>query len=664
MSESGSSGLVGGHYLVDVAQPLPEAGGGLAAFAALDRRGNRPPAMALRAGRHAPVRARALRSLTTPIEGLLSPLAHGPGPAVDGEAAWYVVCEAPSGRPLSAGLRPWPEAALIELVLRPAAHALDQLQTPGLTHRAIRLDNVFQSAPDRPVVLGAAWAAPPAMHQPTVFETPYAALCDPAGRGDGRIADDVYALGVLLTSLALGRVPMAGMDDLAILHRKLELGDFTALTGGERLPAMLADLLRGMLAEDPDHRPTPALLRDPARTRGRRVAARPPAHAPRPFRIGSLAVWNNRTLALAMAVSPANAMTAIESGALTHWLRRGLGDATLAVKLEDLLRHHVLNAIPDKGEAAATLIARAIATADGSMPICWGGLAIFPDGLGPVLAAAMAGHTTALGEPRDPDIARKLRDIVLTEAAGNWANMRADREPAAAHVIEARRWRAILQVKGPAGGLPRLAYTLNPLMPCASALLQASWIVQPGDLPPALDAAAIATDADLLEPQIAAFIAARSERWLDREIEALAGEGEPATRALATLRLLSEMQTRYHPSPLPGLARWVAARTRPLVELWKNRERRAAVEARLQELAAAGLLPPMRALLEDRSGHAADVEGLREAVVSVVRLDAELLAAATDNGQRAAIAARLGQEIAAGLGLIAVAATLILAALG
>ena len=141
-------------------------------------------------------------------------------------------------------------------MLRPAAHVLEHLQARGMTHRGIRLDNVFQSAPGQPVVLGSAWAAPPAMAQPALFEPPYSAMCLPAGRGDGSIADDVYALGVLLLCLALGRAPLAQLDDAAILRRKLELGTYAALAGDERLPPIIGDLVRGMLAEDPEHRPT------------------------------------------------------------------------------------------------------------------------------------------------------------------------------------------------------------------------------------------------------------------------------------------------------------------------------------------------------------------------------------------------------------------------
>ncbi len=67
-------------------------------------------------------------------------------------------------------------------------------------------------------------------------------MCHPAGRGDGSIADDVYALGVLLLTLALGRLPLAELDDTAILRRKLEQGSHGALVGDERLPPLIADL--------------------------------------------------------------------------------------------------------------------------------------------------------------------------------------------------------------------------------------------------------------------------------------------------------------------------------------------------------------------------------------------------------------------------------------
>ena len=171
-------------------------------------------------------------------------------------------------------------------------------------------------------------------------------------------------------------------------------------------------------------------------------------------------------------------------------------------------------------------------------------------------------------------------------------------------------------------------------------------------------------NAEILEPHIAAFIGARSERALDQEVKALADEGDATDRAYNMLRLFSELQSRYHPAPLKGLTAWVAARAQPLAERWKNRERRAAIEEQLKTLTALGVLRPILVLLADRDGHAADSQGMQAAIGDLANLDAALRGIAEGGARRASVAARFGQEIAAGVGLAAIAATLILAAMG
>jgi hypothetical protein len=308
---------------------------------------------------------------------------------------------------------------------------------------------------------------------------------------------------------------------------------------------------------------------------------------------------------------------------------------------------------------------RAIADSDVWMPLCWRGLAMFPDGLGPALVAATAPGEPGGGGPSPGDLYGKLFEIVQTEAQGVWAAMHEERTPSAPQRLEARQRRAILQIRGPAGGLPRLTYTLNPLIPCASPLLGDRWITNVADLATALDATVTASpDAEILEPHIAAFIGARSDRVLDQEVKALASEADPLDRALGALRLLAELQSRYHANALKGLTAWVVARSPSLVARWQNRERRNEVEEKLKTLAALGFLPPIRDLLEDHAGHEADSEGLHAALADLARLDAELHDIADGGRRRGVLAARLGQEIAAGIGLAAIATTLLLAAMG
>ncbi len=646
--------LIADRYAVLLAQPLPEAGGGLPCFAAKDRQTGDTSLIAIQVRRNAPARARPLQILAHPIDNLLGPLGHGPAPAQRGEAGYFVICPAPPGPPLAGRLRPWTEAALIAFALRPIALALEKLAGHNLTHRAIRLNNVFEGQRGQPLVLGAAWAAPAAMHQPALFEAPYSAMCHPAGRGDGTIADDVYALGVLLLTLALGRPPMVEQDDAAVLRRKLELGSHGALVGEERLPPMIADLLRGMLAEDPEHRPSPALLLDPGVARSRRVAARPPRRAQRALPVGNAAVWDARSLAHALNAEPDQGIGALRSGGAVQWLRRGVGDAALATHVDEVVRQRLSDPGGGESRGDTMMLMGAVAVIDPLAPLCWRGVALWPDGLGALLAAA----------PGDPALAGSLEDLISVEAAASWASLRPERCDLPMLRLEARQNRAWLATRGLAGGLPRLTYLLNALLPCAAPLLADRWVARLADLPAALEAAIPANPkAAPLEAHLAAFVAARGDSRLETETNALTGTGQdPMT--LAGLRLLTELQVRYHPRPLPALAGWVAGEAGPMVALWANRTRRRELTGQMKALGSAGQLLPMLALLEDPPGRAVDAAGAHVAAAELNRVEAELQAIAAGSAERRGTAARIGQEIAAGVGLLALAAMLALAVLG
>jgi hypothetical protein len=642
--------LIADRYAVEAGRPLPGAGGGLPAFVAVDQREGRAGLMAVQVGAGAPARANVIAALADLADRrLLPPLAHGTAAGPAGRPAWFVICPAPPGPALwPAGaetIRPWSETELVGRLLRPVAAVLATLEARGIGHRALRPDNLFADAtPGTPVVLGCAWAAPPAATQPALFEPPYMAMCAPAARGEGSVADDIYALGVTLLMLALGRRPLAGLDDAAIIRRKLEFGCFQALAGDARLPPMIADLAGGMLAQDPEHRPTPALLADPAAARARRVAARPPRRAGRALDVGGIAVWDARSLAYAIARQPEQGARLVRLGVADHWLRRVLGDTSLASRIEETQRIRAAEGGAEDSMADAWLALRAVALLDPLAPLCWRGVALWPDGIGPALVA----------EPADPAARARIEEVLVKEVAWIWATARGEHCDPLAVRHEARQLRLLLRQRGWSGGLPRLDYALNPALPCRSPVLAERPVARLEDLLPALEAVSARGDprgAPPIDRDMAAFIAARQDGRLDKEVAELGGAATTGEAAARQLAVLAQLQVRLKAPPLPGVAGWLAGVAAPVLEGWHNRAARETLRAAIAEAVPAGNLTRLLAILADAVAREADERGHAAALASVRELDARLARLAGSGDVRGETALRLGQEIAAVLGL-------------
>ncbi len=636
-----SNALIDGRFAVDTSRVLVEAGGGIPAYLARDRLAGDGKRVALAVSRDSPPRARHLKLLVDPIDNLMVPLGHGIAPYADGKGeGFFIICPTPPGPPVSAGLNQWPEKALLDLVLTPIARVLGILHRRNLTHRAIRPDNVFQAARGRPVTLGAAWAAPPAMHQPAVFESPYSAMCHPVCRGDGTIADDVYALGVLLLTLAGGRIPMPNMDDSTLIRWKLDQGSFAALTRDITLPSSLSDLLRGMLAEDPDHRPLPEMLLDPSHARGRRFATRPPRRSQRPLMLNDIAVFDARMLAFALLSDEKKAVQFLRNGLVTQWLRRGLGDAGIATQIEDLVR----GSLADAKAGARTdplLVMRTIDAINPRMPLCWRGIALWPDSLPSLLAEGIA---------TDTDLLASAEELAVHDIAGAWSSVESHlARPQSPDLFQFRH----LLKDGGSAGLSRLCYGLNPFAPCRSPPMAARWIMSMPDLLRFLEQAAETAGDSLIDPQIAAFIAARADRKIEVQLSGLAGNKDADSVRLAEIALLRDLQLKYYPSPMPALAKWAAGRLRPDLQRCRGRSRREALTLRLDALAQAGFLSRLLAMTEDSAARALDSAGAQGALHELAMIDAEVAAIDHGDDMRFMDAERFGQAITGGIGLSA-----------
>jgi hypothetical protein len=658
--------LIGAAYEVELSQKLPLAGGGLPAFAVRDHRQRRSDLMAVQVAPGTSARSVALNALAgIKIDHMLLPLAHGSGAAPGGGQAYYVITPQPQGTPLLAvgieSLHPWSERDLLNDVLRPAAIALDRLANCGVTHRAIRLSNLFHSRSGQPITLGCAWAGAPASLQSALFEPPYAAMCHPAGRGDGTIADDVYALGVLLMTLAAGRVPLADLDNEAIIRLKLERGSYAALVGDIRLPPIIAELTRGMLAEDPEHRPPPLLLADPIMARARRVAARPPQRAQRPLEIGALPAWDARMLGYAIARAPEHGVPMLRSLTMENWLRRTLGDPGLASRIEEVVRLRTVDHAADPTTSDLVLVARAVAILDPLAPLVWRDVVLFPDGIGSLLAHAGS-------DPTRNALPEVIEAVMQSEAIGIWAEARPGRCEPAELRLDTRLHRLLLRIPGWSGGLARLRYTLNPLLPCRSPLLGGDCVVRMHDLLPALERHTAASVDFVIDREIAAFISAHFNGRMDADFVILAQNEDPdidppGHRGLAQLRVLGRLAATNQAKAWPCLAALALRSARLALAQWRSRKLRGVREQALVAAAGQGALVAMLSVLEDPHAREVDGRAALSGMEDIRAIAGEISWLAAQSPMRAQAARNTGQEIAAALGVVALAASAVMTAL-
>lgn len=630
--------LIAGRYAVDMAQPWADAGAGLPAFVATDRVGVEGKRVAIAVSRDVSPRSRSVRLIEHPIDNLMSPIAEGVvQTAPGGDEKYFIVCTPPPGPPVSSPLNVWPDRALLDLVLRPIARVLQELESRNLTHRAIRPNNVFQPAPGQPVTLGAAWAAAPAMHQPAMFEPPYSGMCHQAGRGEGTIADDVYALGVLLLTLAGGKVPLESLSDREIVRWKLELGSFVAMSRNIELSVAMSDLLRLMLADDPEHRPSVAQLLESNPGRGRRLANRPSRRSQRPLLLNDIPVFDIRMLAYALLIDEKKAAQFLRNGLITQWLRRDLGDAAMAAQIEELIRGRSKASAGGSGDAM--LIMLTIATLNPRMPLCWRGFAVWPDGLAALVAQGIANH---------PELLIAAEELLLNETARAWsAGESRQPRPYPPDIFHFRH----LLTQRDSTSLARLHYSLNPVLPCRVPAMANSWVHTLPALLAFLDWTAPTENQALIDSHIGAFIAAHSDRGIEAEAVSLLRIEHSDRFRQGEVALLGQMQDRYHLDAMPSLAKWAAARLRPDLENWHNRPRREAIRQRLEQEVKKGRISTLLRLLGDPAERAADLTELRRAAMHVAAIDAELAAIDNEGRERHVVHERFGEAITGGIGL-------------
>jgi hypothetical protein len=150
-----------------------------------------------------------------------------------------------------------------------------------------------------------------------------------------------------------------------------------------------------------------------------------------------------------------------------------------------------------------------------------------------------------------------------------------------------------------------------------------------------------------------AFIAARDDQRQEADLVGLTDDTPPLEAVVVQLRALAAMQRFHDIGPLPGLAAWMAEMAAPTLDALRNRGRREAAQKNLSTQSRAGQLAGVLGVVANPALQLADEREAQIADAAVRRIDAELASIVAGSESRAAAARRIGQEVALGVGTMA-----------
>lgn len=555
-----------------------------------------------------------------------------------------VVMERPAGRRLfktaTTENPPMTEERVTRMFLTPVVNILRDMHALGVYHRNIRPDNLFFfDGDERELYLGECFSAQPGTNQPALFETMECGLAAPAGRGEGSAEHDLFAVGVTVIAMLTGKVPLAGKPDEEVMARRLQVGSYAALVQNQRISLTMMEPLRGLLNDDPKERWT---LEDLSLwLNGRRLSPKQqvmPTKASRGFTFVGRDYFTARELAHAMHRNWDAAAAPIRDGSLDTWLRRSLSEDDRVEAVNEA-----------KGGLSETddvdkLVARVL-------------IALDPDG--PIrlrdFSATIEGVGSLIGLHSQDTQARNLFAKAIQLGLGQfWLEQQRKVEPNQLRFLTRLDKSKMVMNQGALGfGVERVAYDLNPNLPCQSPLFERDYIATIEHLLPAYERLAKRRgDPDdrprrLIDRDVAAYIMVHYKRPSGSELRDVEREGDEPAGRIAQIRLLANIQDYQHKKgEFPALCAMAASILEPSIERFHSRQRRKKVTERLRKAAKGGRLSELLAVVDDQGEVQADERNFAGAVADYAQSVEQTIAVKRDIKNRQQLAREIGGQLA------------------
>lgn len=520
--------------------------------------------------------------------------------------------------------------------------ASENLRANNITHRAIRVDNIFYKNESRTeLVLGDCAASFPGLFQPIEYETVESSLCIPQGRGNGTNANDIYAIGVTLLNLYLQKDISVDISTPELIRSKLKKGSYQTLSGNNKIAPLVSTVLRGLLNDDPDGRWSFTQIYKFMEHNEASFA--PPdtgEQSPRALVINGEKFYTSRDVAIALQSNPEDAFSLFKSGKLLEWIKNGLDNEKLYAKIEKQL-----NSLNDDNSNANTVLAAVCIMLDNNLPIKDGDIYIFPDGI----------PKTIFHYLRNDLNLKDFYAIFNSDLVRLWYqeqnNLRAP-----SNFSEFKNY---LNNKSYGYGIDRIMYDFDEDIPCTSLLIGKDFVNTPSRLLRSLNRNySEMKDAIPYDRNIVAYLRCKMGKKIDGIITDLNSNTE-SLQSNAILRLYSTIQNKNGPASLPNLTLWLVNLAKPIIKSYHNLKFQKYLEHELVKTARTGKIIDLYNMLEDEDARAKDNNDYTKAAKEAYALNHERNRILNERGKIEEEYRELALRFTALLGIIAMLAAFI-----
>lgn len=460
---------------------------------------------------------------------------------------------------------------------------IDTLKGHGITHRAIRTDNLyFKDLNKTEIILGDCAASFPAYHQPPAFEPIESLYATLSARGDGTERDDIYSTGVTALCLALGKELEIEMPAAEMMYQKMKKSSYLFLAEKLKVPTAYVPALKGLLNDIPENRwnysQVYASLEGKATSHSAQVSLEKPKRA---LTIGKEKYYTPDEIVHALYGNIDEAYDMIISGKITEWVKNVLDNEKLRNKVETIVGQASIGA-PDKD----LIVAKICITINPNFPIRYKEITFFPNGLSKIVYMHM--------KKQQP--LKLFIDIFNSDLVKIWYQEQDKlRSPA-----NATEFRSYINRRDIGYGIERIIYDFDDDLPCTSPLLGKEFVDGPAPLLRALNNTYKDSQKSNLpyDRTIIAYLRCKIGKKIENVIVDLNSAREEI-RASAILHLYSSIQNKHGPAILINLAQWLAIFCKPIVQIYHNKRYQKYLERELLKIYKKGRLYEIISLLEN-----------------------------------------------------------------